>query len=132
MKKFLIICVAMIAFLATNASGGNQYRTDELRTCLVDMPSPPTFSLMAINVEPATAVYFITARKAEVPTLLQMYLTDGWRAPRWMPSLAINRYNFKLSLSNSNTVLQTYTDNKENSFIQPDNYNINYSYGLRF
>ena len=133
MKKFLFICVALIAFLAANASGGNYHQPDQLRTCIVQ--APQCTPVMAVTVEPAQAVYNFTmcTVPAEKPLVVQITKADTWRNTDWGGSLAINcssnsikfrdaAYNLKIPLPATNA-------NRYNWKF--DNYNVNYSYGLR-
>lgn len=137
MRKFIFICVALIAFTATNASGGNQYQTDQLRTCFVTQASPQIMPVMLVNYEPAQAVYNFTQATvpAERPVLVQTIKSDCWRNPDWGPSLAIN------CNSNSNQLQfrDAYCD-MEIPIQSPHrlainrnqhNFNIDQSYGLR-
>ena len=91
MKK-LFLCVALIAFLATNASGGNQYQTDQLRTCTVGPPTHqimPVFNFVANDVTPVTIASVLPANQ-KVYVYYSIGISDGWRAPFWVPSMMIN------------------------------------------
>lgn len=48
MKRFIFICVALIAFAATNASGTNYQATDQLQTCY--QADHPIVLLPAIHI----------------------------------------------------------------------------------
>ena len=130
MKKFLLICVALIAFLATNASGGNQYQTDQLRTCIVQQ-SPHVMSAMLVNSEPAQTVYSYSQIQT-METTVQLLETDGWRAPKWKPSLLISESNFIFSCQGDNTILQTFQNNINFCNRKITSYNVDHSYGLRY
>lgn len=76
MKRFFFICVALIAFAATNASGTNYQATSQLQTCY--QADHPIVLLPAISVAeyvfeaPAVkAVGFITPADQEIWVLFK-------------------------------------------------------------
>jgi hypothetical protein len=136
MKKFLLICVALIAFIATNASGGNQYQTDQLRTCFITQASPqimPVYTFDAnVAITPVNPI--MTHVTATQTTYYSIIETDGWRAPKWIPSLAINYNSDQIKFRDdyvNGTIPIISTHNNVNK-VNPTNYNVNHSYGLRY
>jgi len=134
MKQFLF-CVALIAFLATNASGGNQYQTDQLRTCYVTHASPqimpvnfisqPTVTPVAIGTLPVTQTTYAYRSIVE---------TDGWMAPKWIPSLAISCNTLFVNFDDSGNTykIPILTHNRYLNLRKPNNYNVDASYGLKY
>jgi hypothetical protein len=132
MKKFFLICVALIAFLATNASGGNQYQTDQLRTCYVTQASPqimPVYNFVAPEITPVISYAATPAQTTYFYSSISE--TDGWRAPVWIPSLLAVSNNKSNVISKNIIQIPILTLNSKGTNRMPDNYNVNYSYGLR-
>jgi len=133
MKKFLFICVALIAFLATNASGTNYQPTDQLQTFVVQQHNQ-IMPIVAVTLEPATAVYNFTCPANQTAyAYYSITETDGWRAPHWVPSLLVvcnansNPFNDSYNIL-KRPILTLYSTRPNRT---PDNYNVNFSYGLR-
>lgn len=135
MRKFIFICVALIAFTATNASGGNYHQPDQLRTCIVSQASPQIMPVMAVNFEAAQAVYNFTQATvpAERPVIVKTELSDGWRAPYWVPSLAINCNSNQLQFRDAYSQMEIPIQSPHRLAINRNqhNFNIDQSYGLR-
>ena len=133
MKRFIFNCVALIAFLAANASGGNYHQPDQLRTCIVQ--APQFTPVMAVTLEPAQAVYNFTmcTVPAEKPLVNQTLEADTWRNPDWGGSLAINgnsnQLKFRDAYCNGEIPILSLHRNAINR--NPHNFNVNFSYGLR-
>jgi len=133
--KRLIFFLALfsLTFSATMATHAATTATDMIQKSFVITQITP-MPVMAVNFEPATAVYNFTGVNlpAEQTITVKTYTLDSWRNPDW-GSLAIscnaNSIKFKDAYCNREIQIlspHTYAINRT-----PNNYNINYSYGLR-
>ena len=133
--KRLIFFLALfsLTFSATMATHAATTATDMIQKSFVITQITP-MQVMTVNFEPATAVYnFTQAFSAEKAIVAITNLSDTWRNPDWAPSLSIscnaNSIKFKDAYCNREIQIlspHTYAINRT-----PNNYNINYSYGLR-
>lgn len=128
MKKFLVICVALIAFAATNASGTNYQPTDQLQTHFIVQQHNPFMPVMAVNFEPATAdvIYGYTAKLRTNNVVGLTAKPDAYTLmdPGREANLIALSANIKSLVTNKHPLWElTYT---------ADNYNVNHSYGLRY
>ena len=132
MKKFLFICVALVAFLATNASGYNQHRTDQLRTCFVQQASPQIMPVFIMEAH-QTFTPVIVASVPEKQLNVQLKISDGWRAPFWVPSITINCSDNSIKFKDVayTTKIPIVANMRSGINRTQNNYNVNYSYGLR-
>ena len=101
MKKVFLICVALIAFLATNASGGNTHQ-NQLHNYTVTA-TPQVMPVMAVNYEPTqVVVYNYTAVNLPAKQTITVFTLnkDAWRNPAEGPSLlVVSGINAKFNLS---------------------------------
>lgn len=66
MKRIILICVALVAFLATNASGTNNHSTNQKQTCYQDhpvviMPALNVSEIVFVSTEVETNYFRIPA-----------------------------------------------------------------------
>ncbi len=134
MRKFIFICVALIAFTATNASGG-KLQTDQLRTCFVTQASPQIMPVMLVNYEPVQAVYNFTAVNLPATQTITVFTLnkDAWRNPAEGPSLAINCNSNQLQFRDAYCDMEIPIQSPHRLAINRNqhNFNIDQSYGLR-
>lgn len=135
MKRLIFLLIAFACGLtASIASDVGSKHADYLQNPFVITQITP-MPVMAVTFEPATAVYNFT--QATVPATqtmsVQTFKLDTWKNPDYGPSLAIscnsNLTKFKdvaINLKHPMLALNSTRINRT-----PDNYNINYSYGLR-
>jgi hypothetical protein len=133
MKKFILIGIALIAMIATPVLATSYQPTDQLQTHLIVQQPQILFSAITPDSQAwdFTGTVIGTQTQSEI---IQMQITDGWRAPFWVPSMTISCRNnsAKTDITFSTFKIQKLT---LESFIferTAHNYNIiNYSYGLR-
>lgn len=129
MKKIIFICVALIALLATNASGTNYHQTDKLQTHYVMQPQ---VQFTAITFE--AQAWVITQPVIAIKT--QTFVVGEMVKPNAFAWIDPGRNNLGISIqSKENLIGLNKSDQIPNQYIavKVSDYNTtNYSYGLRY
>ncbi len=89
----------------------------------ITMPEINAVIIETVSADFKTSSYVFLASKTEK---LQTFKTDAWRNPDYGPSIIIGNKLIRCNDPNSNSKLFAITDTK-----MFNNYNVNYSYGLR-
>lgn len=129
MKRFLLICVALIAFAATNASGTNYQLTDQLQTHFVKQPQMQFTAIMA-ETQAWVIAHPVIAIQAQTLIAGKTICPDAFA---WIDP-GRTRYG-KSILSNANKISLNKSDQIPNqqTAVNVSDYNItNHSYGLRY
>ncbi|HEY5593152.1 MAG TPA: hypothetical protein VIK55_19315 [Paludibacter sp.] len=102
MKRLIFLLIAFACGLtASIAADVGTKHADYLQNPFVITQITP-MPVMAVTFEPATAVYNFTRPVTQTAlAYCKIVETDGWRAPVWIPSLAIS-YNDNLNVNDSN------------------------------
>lgn len=128
MRRFIFLCVALVALLATNASGTNYHPTDLLQTHFVLQPQ---VNFMAIVAEPQA--WEFTLPIANKTQTVEVGITFYPEAFAWIDP---GRFSYgKPILSSVNLIGLNKSNQIPNRILSfnVSNYNTtNYSYGLRY
>lgn len=109
MKRFLLICVALIGFMATNASG-TYHKTDQLQTFVVQQHDyqinaiAPTLTTQVLQVQTDIMPF-------EKPIVQKTAFVDVYRNPDYglcsYSKMGLNKYSI-LSVNDRNKPIQIY------------------------